>query len=419
MRIDMSIAKFEFSFPELKKAVEAFQKDRIKAFDQMIDGAKNAISSSINQVLNAEIEIFLGTPGQEGNKKNGYSERNYALKGVGTLRVKVPIDRKNLFKSVIIPKHQRIDPRFTEDLAALSLAGLSTRTLSLISQRILGIDVSHMTVANSLPAVSEEAEKWLSRPIKGKHWALLIDGTYFNVRRRGSVEKEPSLVVLAIDENNRKTILAIEPGHRDNVESWRSVFQTLKQRGLDTYAVRVGVMDGLPGLENLFKQEFPNSVTARCWVHSLRNSYAKCPARLADAFKILAVKVMYSSSEVEGRTAFDVLKRTMNKDASSAVKCIEKDLDSLLSHHQFSVTVKHALRTTNSVERINKEFKRRSKSMDSMGEMRLKTLLAFTAMRLELGWRSRGVDTFDQQITNVRKSFMKELDQVISKEVVH
>ena len=217
-------------------------------------------------------------------------------------------------------------------------------------------------------------------------------------------------MVLAIDQSNRKTILAIEPGHRDNVDSWRAVFQTLKQRGLDTLSVRVGVMDGLPGLENLFREEFPNSVTARCWVHSLRNAYAKCPARLADAFKILAVKVMYSVDEAAAREAFDVLKRTMGKDAGNAVKCIEKDLDALLSHHQFSATVKHALRSTNSVERINKEFKRRSKSMDSIGEMRLKTLLAFTAMRLELGWRKRGVDTFDQQITNVRKSLLKDLD---------
>ena len=189
MRINMSIAKFEFSFPELMKAVEAFQKDRVKAFDLMIDGARTAISSSINQVLKAEIEIFLGQPGQEDNKKNGYNERDYALKGIGTLRVKVPIDRKNRFDSAIIPKHQRIDPRFAEDMAALSLAGLSTRTLSLISQRILGIDVSHMTVANSLPVVSEEAEKWLSRPIAGKHWALMIDGTYFNVRRRERLKK--------------------------------------------------------------------------------------------------------------------------------------------------------------------------------------------------------------------------------------
>lgn len=123
------------------------------------------------------------------------------------------------------------------------------RTLALISKRILGVDVSHMKVANALPALSDEADRWLNRTIERKHSALIIDGTYFNIRRRGSVQKAPSLVVLGIDENNHKTILAIEPGHRDNVDSWRSLFRALKDRGLDGAAVRIGVMDGLPGLE--------------------------------------------------------------------------------------------------------------------------------------------------------------------------
>ena len=400
MRIEMSIAKFEFSFPELRKAVDAFHRDRIQAFEAVVEGVRSAVAASLNQVLNAEIEIFLGNAAQSDNKRNGYQERDYALKGVGVVRVKVPIDRKRRFSSAIIPKHERIDPRITEDLAALSLAGLSTRTLALISQRILGIEVSHMTVANSLPIVADGAERWLTRPISGKYWALLIDGTYFNVRRRGSVEKEPSLVVLAIDEQNHKTILAIEPGHRDNVDSWRCVFRSLKERGLDARSVKIGVMDGLPGLENLFTEEFPNSVTARCWVHALRNSVGKSPARLSEAFKKLALKVMYATSESDARQAFAVLKSAMGSDASRAVRCIEKDLDSLVSHYSFKSTLWHALKTTNSVERINKEFKRRSKSMDSLGELRLKTLLAFTAMRLELGWRRRAVDTFDRQLMN-------------------
>ncbi len=73
-------------------------------------------------------------------------------------------------------------------------------------------------------------------------------GTYFNIRRRGSVKKEPSLVVLAIDENNHKTILAVEAGHKDNVDSWRSVFRSHKERGLDYSVVKTGVMYELHGL---------------------------------------------------------------------------------------------------------------------------------------------------------------------------
>jgi putative transposase len=419
MRIEMSIAKFEFSFPELRKAVNAFQRDRVQAFEVLVDGVKSAVSETVNQLLNAEIELFLGMPGQEDNKRNGHNEREYSLKGVGTLRVKMPIDRKRRFTSAIIPKNERMDPRLREDLAALSLAGLSTRTLALISNRILGIDVSHMTVANSLISMSDGAENWLSRPITEKYWALLIDGTYFNIRRRGSVEKEPSLVVLAIDKSNHKTILAIDQGHRDNVDSWRALFRSLKARGLDGFSVKIGVMDGLPGLEKLFREEFPESVTARCWVHALRNSLAKCPSRLSDAFKILAHKIMYSSSEVEARRAFDVLKKDMGTDAGRAVKCLEKDLDSLVAHYRFKPTLWHALKTTNSVERINKEFKRRSKSMDSLGDLRLRTLVAFTAMRLELGWRRRSVDTFDRQMMNRWGKPVGEIDTIGTDEVVH
>lgn len=172
----MSIAKFEFSFPELRTAVEAFQKDRIKAFDAMVEGVRVAVSNSLNQVLSAELAFFLGAPGQEDNKRNGYNERDYALKGIGVVRVRVPNDRKKRLTSLIIPKHERIDPRTTEDLAALSLAGLSTRTLAIISKRILGVDVSHMKVANALPALSIEADKWLTRPVERKYWALIIDG---------------------------------------------------------------------------------------------------------------------------------------------------------------------------------------------------------------------------------------------------
>ena len=136
------------------------------------------------------------------------------------------------------------------------------------------------------------------------------------------------------------------------------------------------------------------------WVHSLRNSMGKCPARLSEAFKKLAHKVMYATSESNAREAFATLKSAMGTDAARAVRCIEKDLDSLVSHYSFKSTLWHALKTTNSVERINKEFKRRSKSMDSLGELRVKTLVAFTAMRLELGWRRRAVDTFDRQLLN-------------------
>ena len=402
----MSIIKLEINIHEIVKTIEAFTINRKKALDAFTHDIKTSVSSAVNQVLNSEIELFLGQPEQQDNKRNGYHpEREYALKGLGAIRIRVPKDRKSRFESVVIPQHERNDPRLKADMAMLHLAGLSTRTLSMISKRLLGIEVSKDKISDSLGIVKEEAEKWLTRPITEKYWALYVDGTNFKIQRRGSTQKEPSLVVLGISQDNHKSILAIEPGTKDNVEAWRAVFKSLKTRGLSSKDVRIGIMDGLPGLEKLFCEEFSNAVTARCWVHAMSNILAKTPARLREAFKVMLDKVMYANSENEAREAFLSLKEAMKKDAERAIKCFEKDLDSLIIHYRFDKKFWCSLRTTNSIERINKELKRRTKSMETLGEGTLTTILAFTALRLEMGWRLKKLDS--KALDNLRPNLKK------------
>jgi putative transposase len=279
-------------------------------------------------------------------------------------------------------------------LALLHLAGLSSRTMAMISQRLLGVKVSKDTVSSSVPMLADEALKWLTRRLESKkYWALYIDGTNFKVQRRGSTAREPSLVVLGVDEANCRSVLAVEPGTRDDVEAWRAVFRELKRRGLDAGAVRIGVMDGLPGLETLFLEEFPNAQTGRCWAHAMRNALSKVPARLRDAFKAMALEVMYASSKSDARAKFLQLKMGMRNDATRAVQCLEKDLDSLTVHYEFDKALWKALKTTNAIERVNKEFKRRTKSMETVGEQTLMVVVAFTALKLELGWQLNRVDS--------------------------
>ena len=395
MRLKLSIVKFEISGPELKKALEGFGQNRLRSIETLVEEGRNAVAGVISQLLAAEMTVFLGQPDQSDNKKNGSYERDYAFKGLGTVRLRMPTDRKSRFKSLIIPKHERMDPRLSEDLAALHLAGLSTRMLAVMGKRILGVEVSHQAISSALPMLAEEATKWLKRPLTKRYWALIVDGSYFNIRRRGSVEKEPALVVLGIDESNRRSVLAIEPGQRDNAETWRSLFRDLKARGLVSDAVKVGVMDGLPGLERVFKEEFPESVTARCWFHAMSNALAKTPKRLTDAFHVLAKRVMYASGEDAAREAFAALKEAMGDDCGRAVECLEKDLDSLVSHYGFPERLWRALKTSNAVERIHKEVKRRAKAMEAMGETTLTTLVAFTALRLEMKWQHRPIDSYE------------------------
>lgn len=390
----LSIIKVEIRLREIPAAIEAFRKSRKKALELLSEEIRSAVSSSFNQLMNTEIDLFLGDDAQTDNKRNGYQpEREYVLKGVGAIRVRVPKDRLGRFESSVIPAKERVDPRIKAEMAILQLAGLSSRTLSMISKRLLGVEASKDTVNGSLALVEDEARKWLDRPLERVYWALYIDGTNFKVQRRGSTAREPALVVLGIDETNHRSILAIEPGTKDNVECWRAVFASLKRRGLNASKVRLGVMDGLTGLENAFKQDFPNAVTQSCWFHALGNAMAKSPARLRDAFKLYAHKIMYAQTENEARVAFQTLNEVMAADSQRAVRCLEKDLDSLLTFFKFDRSLWVALRTTNAIETINRQFKRRTRGMDTMGESTLESVLAFTALKIEFGWGLHRIDS--------------------------
>lgn len=409
MKLEVGIIKVEIKIPELRRALEAFKTNRISALEMLVTEIKDSAANTFNQLLNAEMTLFLGSADQSENKRNGFEIRNYALKGIGSIRVRVPVDRKRKFTSDIIPDREQIDPRLKEDLAVLHLAGISTRTLAMISKRILGVEVCKQTISNSLGVLEAKALQWLERALTKEYWALYIDGTNFRIQRRGSTEKEPSLVVIGIDDKNRLSILTIQPGLKDNAESWREVFSDLVKRGLKTKSVRIGVMDGLPGLETAFKETFTTAATGRCWVHAFRNALAKTPERLREAFHQLATQVMIASSENAARVAFSALKTAMGNDAGRAVHCLEKDLESLLAHYKFDKPLWRSLRTTNPIERVNKELKRRTKSMETLGEKTLMVLVAFTAMRLEYNWIKVAIDS--PSMNNLKR--VKEQKNVI------
>jgi len=417
MEKSMSILKIEINVPEALNSVAKFKENRLKALEEFTSDVKHSVSNAINQLLAAEMTLFLGKPDQSDNKRNGYKEKNYALKGVGTVRFKIPQDRHSRFTSVIIPKNEVIDPRLKEDMAVLHLAGISTRTLAMISKRLLGIEVSTDTISSSLDLVEDRALEWLERPIEKKYWALYVDGTNFKIQRRGATKSEPSLVVLGIDENNHRSILAIEPGFKDNADTWKAVFNSLIGRGLDIASVKIGIMDGLPGLENIFKMTFPNAATQRCWVHSLRNAMGRVPAALRVPFKLLAHKIMYAASKTDAMNALANLKEAMGPDAKRAVLTIEKDIDSLTRYFDFKKEFWTALKTTNPIERINRELKRRTKSMGTLGEKTLEVVVAFVALRIESAWQRNPVDApHHNKLINMRENSVETtIDQMFSK----
>lgn len=365
---------------------QQFRKAPALAMQQLVTQVRQVVSETLERVMDAELELHLGEENDPSNKRNGYRERQFAIKGVGAVKVRVPRDRKGTFESAVVPPSRRYDEGMEKDLAALHLAGISTRMLSILSGRVLGLRVSAQEVSNALHRLIPAARRFLERPLGDRQWVYLyVDGTNFRVRR-STVAVEPTLVVLGVDSAGHKSVLAMVQGDKDQRSAWEVVFAELKARGLDGSKVQLGIMDGLPGLEQAFREAFPNARTQRCWVHKARNVMTRVPKRYQAQFQSTWDRVQYAESLDAAKEAFEQLRGSWSKDCRDAVECMAKDLTSLLAHYEFPKEHWDALRTTNPIERVNKEFKRRSKAMEQVGSEGLKTLLAFTALRLEFGW---------------------------------
>jgi putative transposase len=410
--VEATVMKIVVRVADVVELVRKFESSPALAMKEVVEHMREGFAGALEQVMKAELELFLGQAAEVGNKKNGFTTRSFGVKGVGMVSLRVPRDRAGRFSTSVVPAHRHYDEAIEKDLALLNLAGLSSRMLSQLSKRLLGVRVSPQEVSNAMKTIVPMAKEFLSRPLGDRRWMYLyVDGTNFRVRR-STVDKEPTLVVLGVDESGRKSVLSMVQGDKDNRRAWESVFAELKERGLDASAVKLGIMDGLPGLGDAFVEAFPNARAARCWVHKARNVLPRVAKKYQPAFQADWDKVAYAASLAAAREAFASLKTRWSKDAGDAVACLEKDIEALLVHYTYPPEHWDALRTTNPIERVNKEFKRRSKAMEVVGPDGLKVLLAFTALRLEFGWSTTPINSNSLLQLKYRKDRDHKLESI-------
>jgi putative transposase len=242
------------------------------------------------------------------------------------------------------------------------LSGVSTRTLSMMSETLVGRKLSPMEVSNSGRELTQAVEAWRERDLSSEPIKYIyIDGTLFSMRIDGSVEKGPVLVVVGVTEKGHRTVLALQAGNNESAPVWRELFKDIKRRGLNSSHVRLGIMDGLPGLEKVFLEEFASAKVQRSQVHVARNILAKVPKKLKKRIADDVRSIFYAPSKKQSLAFFSDFKKTWEQELPSVVKCLENSLHSCLTYLQFPEEEWVCLRTTNVIERVNKGFKRRTK----------------------------------------------------------
>ena len=322
--------------------------------------------------------------------RNGSYTRTFCIKGIGDVQVSMPRDRDGDFQSQVLPRCQRYDSRITEDIAAMYLTGISTRTLSLLSTKLIGRSLSPTEVSNATTELKQAVEKWRVRDLsREKIKYFFIDGVNFRMRIAGSIGLVPVLVAIGVREDGTKLVLSLQSGDKESAAAWREFFKDLKKRGLDRSLVQLGIMDGLTGLEKVFQEEFSHAKIQRCQVHVARNVLAKVPKNIKQAVADDLRSIFYASSRKKADEFAVAFAERWGKDIPSAVKCLSNSLDSCLTFFTFPEEEWISLRTTNVIERLNKEFKRRTKPMEIVaGENACYLLLAFISLKMEASWRS-------------------------------
>lgn len=387
--------KIEISVPEVVRAFKEIQNQPQKIFEMVRVEVQEMVGRYLTEMMNAELTDFLGRDPYERkadavNYRNGSYGRNFTLKGIGEVAVKVPRDRNGEYQTEVIPRSRQYEDEIGKDLCLLFLGGVSTRTLAIMSQRLIGRKLSPTEIGSANKELIEAVEKWRNRdlsvePIK----YIFVDGVNFDMRVGDSIEKIAVLVAIGVTDAGTRLVLGLQAGDKESASGWREFFRDLKGRGLDSGKITLGIMDGLPGLEKVFKEEFPKSKVQRCQVHVARNVLAKVPQQFKQAVADDMRSIFYASSRDKATELFSCFKTHWEAQLPSAVKCLEKSMEACLTFFNFPEEEWISLRTSNIIERLNKEFKRRTKPMEIVaGERSCYTLLAFISLKMELHWRS-------------------------------
>jgi len=401
--------KIEISVAEVVQVFKEIQEQPEMVLEMVKADMPQVVGGYLSEMMRLELTKFLGRHPYErmeeqSNHRNGSYPRRFALKGIGEVPVHIPRDRKGEYQTQVIPRSKQYEDELRQDIAVMFLSGVSTRTLAMISHRLIGHKISAGEVSRCSRELVQAIENWRNRDLSGLGFKYLFcDGVYFEMRVARTIEKVSVLVVIGVTKNGQKQVIGIQSGDKESASNWRETFKDLKRRGLDSQTVTLGIMDGLPGLEKVFREEFTQGKVQRCQVHVARNVLAKVPQKLKQEVADDIRSIFYASSREKALEFSTQFIERWQKEVPSAVKCLQNSLDSCLTFFDFPEEEWISLRTTNVIERLNKEFKRRTKPMEIVaGENACYTLLAFISIKMELHWRSNPVGKVRYNLPSLR-----------------
>ena len=355
----------------------------------------------LQDALEREVDDFLGrgryqrTDEFRGYRNGHLPERTIGV-GMGAVAVKLPRVRDvppkvspDGFQSEIVSRYQRRSRTQARLLARLYLEGLSSGDFEPVFRALVGetAALSPSSILKLKEDWQQEYEAWKKRPLRGRYVYLYADGFY--LKAGAEQDKTAVLVVLGVDEQGHKELLAMERGYRESTESWREVLRSLKERGL-TEAPLLAIGDGALGLWAALDQVFPSTRHQRCWNHRRLNVLDKLPKRLHKEVrsKLTALAEAPTRQDCE-RLRDEECAWLRARSQEPAAACLERDWPDFVTFYEFPEEHWIHLRTTNPIESIFSGVRLRTDASKRLRVPDNALYLVFKlVLRLSLNWRS-------------------------------
>jgi transposase-like protein len=237
--------------------------------------------------------------------------------------------------------------------------------------------------------------------LKARYLYAFADGTYFTVIYDETGCKMPILAVIGIDEEGKRDVLAFSVGERENQTAWEDLMENLKDRGVAQ--VDLWITDGNKAMTNAIDKKFPGSKRQRCIKHKMENVLGYIPETQQDAVKPELRAIFYQSSREKADQEAAAFIARYEKVYSTAVECLKRDLDACLTFYSFPEKHWKFIRTSNIIERLFNEVKKRSHKMAAAFRNENSCLLMFYAVIRSLKLRRISVPAMDaRSLANLR-----------------
>jgi transposase-like protein len=378
----------------LKEEIDAMLQGQSSVPDNPMRGFVQQLARYMLQVgLEAEATAFLGREhyrrGDRGRVgwRNGYEGKQVASEA-GPLQLAVPQLRGTAERFTPVWP-DRLGARTAEleaQVRSMYVRGLSTRDVSALYQETVGTTLSKSAVSRVTQQLQQDFDQWRRRDLSALPIVyLFLDGQY-HAARQGTDEKEGVLSAYALLDDGRPVLLHLDLGPRESYDAWLSFLQDLTARGLpDPLLV---VMDGAPGLVKAVKRVWPHAGRQRCQVHKMRNILAKLPRLMRAKMHGLVQQVFLAPTyELALKRGRALIARFADR-YSTAMACLEADLEECVTHLRFPEAHHRRIRTTNRLERLNGESRRRTKVIPRFpSERSCLTLLYATLITASKQWR--------------------------------